>query len=242
MTQEQNPNVYCAPPKNIYSIWTSLIGLKNLCKVQFFFYLSLNSLWAPTLTRHFFLAIRAVCVSMTTDPAHNKCRINEDKLQPYSEVHLFLFIALHLESLQPFLVEVICCDRARCMCDSSGISSPVQCRPNRPHHNRPACQSWHQETWKSLKQLHTSETSFCCGRRGSANISNCLQLYLQLGSGFFSVNACAWNASFHQMKDNTNFHISSCTSLSRGAWVQSHSHKVWSQCPRGILPLNTPKI
>lgn len=59
---------------------------------------------------------------------------------------------------------------------------------------------------------------------------------------FFSVNACAWNVSSHQMKDNTNFHISSCTSLSRGAWVQSHPRKVWYQCPRGILPLNTPKI
>lgn len=140
-------------------------------------------------------------------PTNNKCWINENKLQPYSEAYLFLFIALHLESFQPFLVEVICCDRAQGMCDSSRISSMVQCRPNRPHHNKPACQSWHQETWKSLKQLHTLETSFCCGRRGSASFSNCLQLYLQLGSGF-SVNAHGWNVSFHQIKDNTNVHIS----------------------------------
>lgn len=156
-----------------------------------------------------FLAIRAVCAicSMTVYPAHSKCRIREYKLQPYSKVYLFLFIASHLESFQPFLAEMISCDRARDMCDSSRIFWMVQYRPNRPHYNRPACQSWHQETWKSLKQLHTLETSFCCGRGGSASISNCLQLYLQLGSGF-SVNACAWNVSFHQIKDNTNFHIS----------------------------------
>lgn len=137
------------------------------------------------------------------------------KLQPYSKVYLFLFTALHLESFQLFLVGLICCDRAGGMCDNLRISFTVQRRPNRPRRNRPAGRSWHQETWKSLKQLHTLETSLCCGRRGSASSSNCLQLYLQLGSGS-SVNACAWNVSVHQIKDNTNifqhnntnFHIS----------------------------------
>lgn len=63
-----------------------------------------------------------------------------------------------------------------------------------PHHSGPGCQPWHQETWKSLKQLYTLGYILLLRRDTPVNISNCFWLRLQLGSSLF----CAWTMCAHE--------------------------------------------
>ena len=81
------------------------------------------------------------------------------KLQPYSKKYLlFLFIAIKLKVLQ--LVWLWWSGMTMpglwgfsCVVVEDSFST-AECWPCRPHHIMHVCQPWHQETWKSLKQLH----------------------------------------------------------------------------------------
>ena len=86
------------------------------------------------------------------------------------------------------------------LCGSWGIFSTVQCRPYRPHHNRPARQPWHQETWKSLEQLHTLGYILLLRKdREPVSISNCLRLCFSMHAQ--CVHECVWNVSLYQITE-----------------------------------------
>lgn len=87
------------------------------------------------------------------------------------------------------------------LCGNRGFFSTVQCSPCRPHHNGPACQPWHQETWKSLKgRIHPSVAE------GQSLLTFLITFSIRIKFFIFFLpvhkrRVCVWNVSFHQIKD-----------------------------------------